>query len=134
MSGKLNRGVWAVWDKQTDKVMDTADKYSTIEEYAASKVNDFQNRRVAKDQVGPFEVSTVFLTVDHSFTYPPPPIEEGLWFETMVFADGGEDRYQERYHTAAEARAGHSQIVKVIEEEIAKKGDAAKDWTGYEQN
>lgn len=62
-------------------------------------------RRVARDQIGEAEVSTVFLALDHAWTGDVP-----ILFETMVF--GGErDGDQARYSTWDEAEAGHRRIV-----------------------
>lgn len=84
------------------------------------------NRKVASTLIGKFEVSTVFLGLDHNFfsgnTKP-------LLFETMVFkfpkvqpaeimagADCSHiyDNIQERYHTWEEAEVGHRKIVAQI--------------------
>lgn len=66
------------------------------------------NRIVAQTTVGPLEVSTVFLALDHSFsTNPDAP---AILFETMIF-DGGKDTYQRRYATWDEAEKGHAEAV-----------------------
>ncbi len=44
------------------------------------------SRRVQCHQVGHFRISTVFLPIDHSFTYEGPPVV----FETMVFDESFE--------------------------------------------
>ena len=63
---------------------------------------------VGKTEVGDAEVSTVFLSHDHSWFGGPP-----ILFETMVF--GGEwDQSQWRYHTKAQAVAGHDQVVAAL--------------------
>lgn len=70
----------------------------------------FQNadRVLAKDIIDSVIVSTVFLGLDHSFTYGPPIV-----FETMIF--GGEhDQYQERYSTYDEALAGHKKALDMV--------------------
>ncbi len=62
-----------------------------------------------KDTVNGYEVSTVFLALNHSFVSDEgPPI---LW-ETMIFGLSPEQEenhgeYQERYTSAKEARSGH---------------------------
>jgi hypothetical protein len=75
--------------------------------------NDTNDRRVARDEIGPYVVSTVFLGLDHSFGGEGPPV----LYETMVF---GRDPYMNRdflerdmarYHTREEALAGHQQMV-----------------------
>lgn len=76
-------------------------------------------RIVAKTDVGPLQVSTVFLAIDYDFSGRGPPI----LFETMVF--GGEapqivcgrdlgdwsESYCNRYSTWDEAEKGHAVAV-----------------------
>jgi len=66
-----------------------------------------RDRRVADDLVGPYRVSTVFLVIDHDFSFKGPPV----LFETMVF--GRETDYQDRYCTWDAAVAGHTKAVKL---------------------
>ena len=66
--------------------------------------------RVAKDMVGLFLVSTVFLGIDHNFYGDGPP----LLFETMVFHDNLVDLFCDRYSTAAAARIGHASVVEQL--------------------
>lgn len=67
------------------------------------------NRRVAWTMVGKYEISTVFLGLNHGFGDVP------LWFETMVFEPASEsprhDLDMERYRTLDEARRGHDRMV-----------------------
>jgi hypothetical protein len=69
------------------------------------------NRRVGRTMVGRYEVSTVFLPIDHSFGRG-----ESHFFETMVFdTEGGDenlmlDQYMERCSTWAEAVAQHERV------------------------
>lgn len=72
-------------------------------------------RQVALDVLDGITVSTVFLGLDHNFGNGDP-----LLFETMVFLADGKARECWRYFTWAEAEAGHQEIVKAIEEEIAQ--------------
>ena len=67
--------------------------------------------RVAADELpGNLTVSTVFLCIDHNWGFRDPRL---VLFETMVF--GGEhDEYQRRWHTRAQAIAGHDQIVAAL--------------------
>jgi hypothetical protein len=70
-------------------------------------------RVVARDELGDCSVLTVFLGLDRNHFGGEP-----ILFETMVF--GGEhDMLQRRYHTHAEALAGHAEF-------IALATDAAK--------
>lgn len=71
------------------------------------------DRRIAFDQVGLAEVSTVFLGLDHNFWFEGAPI----LFETLVFAPGrdgervGAENSMRRYETKEQAIAGHEQVV-----------------------
>jgi hypothetical protein len=76
------------------------------------------NRRVALDEVNGVRVSTVFLGLDHGWGRGAPV----LW-ETMSFPreDTPPDDprwkwsdYQERYTSAADARAGHARVVEAV--------------------
>lgn len=72
------------------------------------------HRRIDRTTVNQYDVSTVFLGVDHGFGGGPP-----LLFETMVFDDTAEERYAdlycERYSTKAEAQAGHDRVVAALQ-------------------
>lgn len=75
------------------------------------------NRRVALTQVTDranpsqaFDVSTVFLVVDHSFGEGPP-----LIFESMAFPRGTlDEQLRERYSTESQAREGHAAMVREV--------------------
>ena len=75
----------------------------------------FENRearRVGRNEVKGFEVSTVFLGLDHNFSGVGAPV----LFETMVFGEKrGDDLYCERYSTYEEAEAGHAKVVAALE-------------------
>jgi len=64
-------------------------------------------------------VSTVFLGNDHNFGDGAP-----ILFETLVFRHGSGEG-QERYHTRAEAEAGHEQMVDRVREEGTDDGHPA---------
>ena len=68
------------------------------------------DRTVARDAVGPVEVSTVFLGIDHRWGEGLP-----LLFETMVFG-GPLDGEQVRSATWADAVAGHAQMLQRVKE------------------
>ncbi|MDX1247536.1 hypothetical protein GHK05_20720 [Sinorhizobium meliloti] len=58
-----------------------------------------------------WQVSTVFLGLDHQFGRGPP-----LLFETMAFRKGGGDCEQcERYSTWDDAEAGHAAMVRRLQ-------------------
>jgi hypothetical protein len=60
------------------------------------------NRQVGDDCVGDTRVSTIFLAIDEAFGDVPP-----LLYETTVFG-GPLDQQHEKYHTKADATAGHA--------------------------
>ncbi|HEY5234886.1 MAG TPA: hypothetical protein VIJ14_01810 [Rhabdochlamydiaceae bacterium] len=71
---------------------------------------------IKKDFIGPYEISTVWLGINHNIRGEPKKI-----FETMVFTENEEDefyRYQERYATLQEAELGHEIIAKIIEAKV----------------
>jgi hypothetical protein len=83
------------------------------------------DRTLASTNLGPYWVSTIFLGIDHGFSFHPdsPPV---LW-ETMLF--GPEQKVSEltggtyresldtrRYATRQEAKAGHQEIVRWVKE------------------
>lgn len=75
---------------------------------------NIDNRRVRRDYVNDYLISTVFLVIDHNLGSQPP-----LWFETMVFYDPEhtenctESKYQDRYTTWDEAVEGHKFVVEL---------------------
>lgn len=75
---------------------------------------DVERRRIARDRIGGFEVSTIFLGIDHRFEGLADG-EPVLW-ETMVFADVGVALPDDvpdtvRYTSEPMARLGHDGIV-----------------------
>jgi len=68
------------------------------------------DRTLARTTIGPSEVSTIFLGLDHDFAGFGPPV---LW-ETMIFGGplAGE---QKRYTSATAARAGHDHYVALLQ-------------------
>jgi hypothetical protein len=69
------------------------------------------NRQIALDDVGDVRISTVFLSIDHSFGGDGPPI----LFETMIFPAG---EILDRYSTAKQALAGHRAYVRLEKEKL----------------
>ena len=68
-------------------------------------------RQILRQSVGPAEVSTVFLGLDHNFHEIGPPI---LW-ETMVFG-GFLDGEQARYSSRQDAVDGHHKMCAEVRE------------------
>jgi hypothetical protein len=66
-------------------------------------------RRVARDEEpGVGVVSTVFLAMDHNWN--PDPNAAPILYESMFFPAEGDEEYQRRYYTRAEALAGHAEM------------------------
>jgi hypothetical protein len=66
-----------------------------------------ESRRVAKTAIpGVGYISTIFLGLDHGWGSRRPVL-----FETMSFFGEAQEDYSDRYHTWAEAEAGHAEIV-----------------------
>lgn len=89
-------------------------------------LGDPDYKRIAQTSVGPYDVSTVWLGVDHGFVSAQLKLGREvapLIFETMVFGVGGRDLpladEQWRYSTEAQARQGHVFVVRLIEAEVA---------------
>ena len=74
------------------------------------------NRIVAKTEVGPYRVSTVFLGINHRFIGKGPPI---LW-ETMIFGPDGDGEYQTRYSSLSDAKYGHVVAIEHAKEMVGK--------------
>ena len=79
------------------------------DEYVAWMKQGFDaTKRVARTEIGDVSVSTVFLSIDHSWNGPPP-----ILFETMVF--GGEHSDDQwRYAPWAEAVDGNGAVVAAL--------------------
>lgn len=68
-------------------------------------------RIIGKDRVDGWEVSTVFLILDHGWGTDGPPV----LYETMVFCPLGHATYDaERWTTREQAIAGHDQILAAV--------------------
>jgi hypothetical protein len=57
-----------------------------------------------------YDVSTVWLGMDHGFSDVGPPII----FETMIFGDGDLDSTCRRYATEEEALHGHQEMIDIV--------------------
>lgn len=71
----------------------------------AELFEDDSYKRVALDEIGDVQVSTVWLGLDHNWADGPPII-----FETMVFG-GDMDQCMQRYSTKEAALQGHQLLV-----------------------
>jgi hypothetical protein len=104
-----------IWNPDDDSIAPVyQDAYiDTMRRLYSSQDGFDRHRRVAEDWIDGVWVSTVFLGIDYAWNDAVPVL-----FETMVFLPADAlpaladlDDAQERYHTAAEARAGHARWV-----------------------
>ena len=68
---------------------------------------------VKQDKVDDIFVSTVFLSMDHSWGDNDGPI----LFETMIFG-GKHDEFQRRYKTYDEAVKGHNEALQMVTKSV----------------
>lgn len=124
------------WNKRYGLApLEITDKYARLNHFVMDKqgrvilepdllawaMQQGNNKAIAATAIGHYWVSTVFLGLDHGFMCRP------LFFETMIFnqekkEEGrllGEDEGQRRYTTIDEARAGHADMVAMLEAELA---------------
>ncbi len=89
--------------------IDDVPRPSSLSEWAAAYGDgDPDARVIARAIIGDVHISTVFLSVDHNFGGGQP-----ILYESMVF--GGQlNHEQQRYHTRAEALAGHLALVQRV--------------------
>ena len=70
-------------------------------------MNDQQRRVMFRDSIKGHLVSTVFLSIDHNYSFDENDTEPVL-FETMIFKGGSSwETYMDRYCTYDQAHAGH---------------------------
>ncbi len=69
-------------------------------------------RRVALDKVDGYEISTVFIGLDHRYAFSKKP----LLFETMVFGKNPGDGYQTHCSTWKEAEEMHKKAIQWIKD------------------
>src|SRR5262245_35558880 len=88
------------YDRRGEKI--SFEDWGRLREYGG-----LEYLRVARDEIGEYTVSTVWLGIDHSFGGSVP-----LIFETMVFHDDETDVDEmRRYATEEQALEGHAEIV-----------------------
>ena len=85
-----------------------ADHSVTPVDYIGDALN--QDRRIGRDTVKGYDVSTVFLGINHNQSFNGPP----LLFETMVFQGSHTDLHRQRYSTYKQAVDGHKQVIDFI--------------------
>lgn len=94
-------------------------------------LEDDDYRHVAKTEVGPYLVSTIWLGLDHNFFGTGPPII----FETLVFGPEFSGEIDgRRYPTEADALAGHEEFVTLIRSTKLDAEDVLDDARGHQPN
>lgn len=112
------------WDKETGKVTpfdSSADTFALAQEFD-------KNRKVDDTYIGPYNISTVFLVIDHNWMTGKPQL-----FETLVFGPM-KGEIMLRYATAEDAQYGHDQVVEEVRELVAgieKIGDSRRRLKAY---
>jgi hypothetical protein len=94
----------------------------TLEEWDAL-LGDYEYKRVASTEIGPYWISTVWIGLDMNYTGHGPPII----FETMVFSKSARDADRddpdrelllefdcERYATEEQALRGHENMCTLV--------------------
>lgn len=74
--------------------------------------------RVAEHLIENVYISTVFLSLDHSFDSNIP-----ILFETIIFG-GKYDQYQDRYSTWDEAIQGHETAINLVKQSLCQEDQA----------
>lgn len=74
--------------------------------------SDFEkNKRIGRDEGDGWDVSTVFLSMDHNFSLSGLPVV----FETLIrMKDSDDGEYITRYHHYEDAEAGHKMAVALM--------------------
>ena len=83
---------------------DKSGKPISRDEWADLTTTEYKT--IKREEVGNLSVSTIWLGMNFALFGPP------LIFETMVFADGHEIVYQDRYTTMEDALTGHKEALK----------------------
>lgn len=109
-----------MWYDRDGRFIKTVDEHGQLIIEAMRHIEelskDHDYKIVSKTEVNDYEVSTVWLGIDHGFGKGAP-----LIFETMVFTRGsnGDVPYDEwcwRYSTLEEAELAHESIVTALSE------------------
>jgi hypothetical protein len=78
----------------------------------AELISQDTEQRVARTTIGPYQVSTVWMGIDHNYFCPGPP----LIFETAIFTADRSMPYCQRHATLESAQEGHNGAVRVAEQ------------------
>ena len=81
------------------------------------KFSEFENRKICRDEIGRYSISTVFLMINHARKGKGPPI----LFETVVF-EGHPNKilFLQSYASWREAVEGHERAVEIFKEKLEK--------------
>lgn len=106
---------WYILDENDNPVI-TTDR-GLVEEFLGSK-----RKIVAQTEHQGYWISTVFLSLDHSFIPNGfvPKISKPVLWETMIFEQGdtGKETYQKRYTSYEDAVKGHQDAIDWLDEQI----------------
>ena len=102
-------------------ILDENGEPKAVDALTWAKNFETADRNVAKDTIGKFLVSTVFLGLDHNWSGEGLPV---LW-ETMVFGLPDDEEMMLRYTSKADALQGHKRTC----DEIRSRG-----WIGGDDN
>jgi len=80
------------------------------------------DQQIAESMFGDIRVSTVFLGLDHSFSFDETEKTAPILFETMVFG-GKLDQEMDRYATREEALLGHAAMNERVRASLQGSGD-----------
>lgn len=83
------------------------------------------NRSVGLTEIGPYQISTVFLGLDHNYAGGPPV----LW-ETMIFTKKHNDPLDQQQTRCSgsreQAEAMHDKMVKLVKEKYGRRKTKAR--------
>ncbi len=111
--GKLNMVIYYKLDENNNVITGTPEE---VEEFLSSP-----RKIVKQEDVGIYWVSTVFLCIDHRYSFSRE--ESPIVFETMITTNGDWDDFQQRYCTSQEALAGHNEIVEKLKQGVSLYDD-----------
>lgn len=112
-------------ESQRQKGLDTSRPvYYILRDYKIVQVSflewalwfeDATSRVVDSTYVGKVHISSVFLGIDHNFSFDDLVNHRPILFESMVFG-GKLDQFQWRYSTLGETKRGHYELVNAVRE------------------
>jgi hypothetical protein len=92
------------------------------------KAHREHSRHVGDVTIQGVRIGTVFMGLDHGYSWMNDEGYRPLLFETMVFGGGDEpDGYQQRYSTWGGAEHGHKKVVEMVKATLTKPHDPVKE-------